>query len=268
MGPDQPVAPGPNQTVELSLLFIATFWILTSSTRAVLLQALGLPPPSRYHYVAIAGLLLAISDLAPRHRSVGRVSIVGAVCVLIAVTSVWAGHADLIRERDLYAAFGQKTAAELTVIDAHPEAFPDNTVLVGLLGQSLASVGEYRAASGYLDSKGGLTSVELAGLPDGRAGSAENIMLPLLKVEGGQPDGCQTTRATAVALRLEPGSTITLTTSGATTLIAARWLPPDAEGGGTRELDEGTWTITAPDDDLTPAWSLSFDRPFRLLDCM
>lgn len=254
-----------HQTV--GLLFVTVFWGLTAWTRAALMQELGLPPPARYHYIAVVGLLLAISDIAPRHRSVRRASIVGAVCVAIAFTSVWAGHADLIRERDLFAAFGQKTAAELTVIDAHPEAFPDNTVLVGLLGKSLASVGEYRTASEHLDSPGGLTSAELAALPEGRAGAAENIMLPLLNVDGGQPDGCQTARATAVALTLEPGSTITLTTSGATTLVAARWLPPDPEGGGARDLGEGTWTITAPDDDLTPAWSLSFDRPVQPLEC-
>ena len=254
-----------HQTV--GLVFVATFWILTSSTRAVMLQTLGFPPPARYLYVAVVGLLLAISDLAPPCRSARRTIVVGALCMVIAITSVWAGHADLIRERDLFESFGQKTAAELTVIDAHPEAFADDMALVELLGQPLITIGEYRAASEHLDSKGGLTSAELTDLPSGRAGAAESIMLPLLNVESGQPDACRTTRATALTLTLEPGSTIAFATSGATTMVAARWLPPDPGPGSARDLEEGAWTIMAPYDHLRPAWSIAFDRPVLVLDC-
>ncbi len=253
-----------HQTV--GLLFVGIFWGLTASTRAALLQELGLPTPPRYHYVAVVGLLLAISDLAPRSRPAPRAAMVGTVCVAIAVTSVWAGHAALIRERNLFAAFGEKTAAELTVIDAHPRAFPDDTMLVELLGQSLATVGEYRAASEYLDSTGGLTSAELSDLPDGRAGAAENLMLPLLDVDSISPVDCRTTRATTLFVTLEPGSTITLTTSGSTSMVPARWLPPQPEGHA-QDLGEGTWSLRAPFDNLTPAWSLSFDRPISILDC-
>lgn len=254
----------------IGLVFVGTFWVMTASTRALQLLMLGLKSPARYQYVAVVALLVALSDLAPSARaatrSIARTTVIGVVCMAVAVSSVWSGHALLIRERDQFVAFGQRTAAQLTVIDAHPDAFADDRALVSLLGDPLITMGEYRAASRAVDSTGGLTSAELVALPDDREGSAEELMLPLLQVSARETTAC-TVGADVRSVTLEPGGSIDVAATADTTLTASRWLAPDPDGKGVHPLAAGGWTIASPADRLDPAWTLTFAQPVQVLDC-
>lgn len=249
------------------LLFVCAFWGSITMGRSNVYTLVGVPSPQRFKYVAAAGILVALADLLPpsrraRHRLVRA----GAVLALAAGT-VMSGLDDLIDTRNEYARASVSKAAELTVIDAHPDAFPDDMLVWMVVGDRLATVGQYRRAARSTGTTAGLTSDELVVLPDGLQRNAEALMLPLLAVETAPVDSCALASENGRAFRLPAGTSVTVVAEGDAVLVASRWLPADPSGSGRHALPAGWWTVAAPGDELEPDWTLTFAGDVRVGSC-
>lgn len=255
------------------LLFTCAFWALTTFSRADAQDRLNDLAPSRYTYVAVVGLLVAISDLVPsipvdqRRIAVRRTMVRGAVVSLVAAGSVWAGHAELISTRDHFSYWGQWSAARLSVVDAYPGSVPRDASFDPLFFFTQITVGDYLAVSSHLGSRAGLTPDEFASLSgDVRAG-AEELILPLVTVTASVADECTTTDEGIADLELDGDKVVVVETDAGARVVVSRWMPPDPGGPGVRPLDGGRWRLTTPADDLPGLWHLAFDGVVRLVDC-
>lgn len=255
-----------NPQVLAGLLFTGAFWASITLGRSQVYVYVGDLSPMRFKYVAAAGLLVALGDLVPRARS-QRARATGAVVALtLAAGSVWAGYDNLISSRNSFARRGVAVAAEVAVIDAHPESFSDD-MPIWIVFTPLATVGEYRQAATSTGTTAGLTAQQLASLPDGLQSGAENLMLPLLSLERSRFSDCVGVDVTGETIGLAPGVTVTLAVDREATVIASRWLPPNEGGPGRHVLERGTWVIRAPDDSLMPDWSLLLGADARIISC-
>lgn len=258
------------------LLFTVSFWAMTTVSRAEAQYRLDDLAPSRYTYVAVVGLIVALADLAPPSvpgRWSGRAR--SAAVAVIAVGSVWAGHAELISTRDHFAFWGRWSAARLSVVDALPEVVPEDASFDPLYYFTRITIGDYLEISSALGTRAGLTPREFAGLSGDVLGGAEELALPLLEVSADSPSTCSgvstdenTDESTSVDdLEMQPGSRLRVDVVGSASLTASRWLPSDPDGPGHRVLPDGSWTVSVPRDGLPGAWRIAFDGNVRVREC-
>jgi len=250
------------------LLFTGAFWGLTAISRAETQDRLNDLAPSRYTYVAVVGLMVALCDLTPPVGSERRRTFAaGIAAVAVAIGSVWAGHAELISTRNHFAFWGRYSAATLAVVDAHPESVPKDVPFDPLFFFTRITVGDYLRISRSLGSGGGLTPREFSEASGDVLDGAEELIPPLLEVLPAESELCSTIGTGIREVDLDGGESIRIDTDADVSLTVSRWRPSNPRGPDVRALQPGRWRLAAPADSLPGPWRLSFSGQVQRLDC-
>lgn len=256
--------------------FVVSFWLVTAVGRAETQLAFGDISPSRYRYVAVVGLVVALGDLVVgpdargHEHGMSRRLVPGLIAGAAAVTSVWVGHAELITERDMFANWTRISESRLAVVDAHPRSVPGDAwvdPMLATMNPARVTVSDYLDASISLDTRAGMSPSEFAAVPRGLLLGAEELILPLLETEEDPSTACTRGGDAPTEFVLEPGHDVRVEVGASGALLASRWLDPAPGGSGSRTLAPGRWRVSTPADDLPGAWTISFGGDVRMLDC-
>ena len=251
------------------LIFVLVFWLGVRYTRG----GYGGFGASRYVYVGVICAILIISQSVNTQwvEHSRRAFFVKGGVILLAVLAIWGSHSMMQSYASFVRNTSQQILGKLSVIEAHRESVPDETILVTVLGP-LLSAGDYFEA---LDDMG---SSPVDGLKDlsnasGRIRySADETMFSLglasISSSTDSPMVCSGSVLGNQPLVVSPGSHVEIHVSRRTAVTMARFWDLNSYFPVAKQiLEPGSYVITLAADDLGGSLRAKFDDSTAVMTC-